>query len=164
MKILISKKRLLILLVILFASFLSVNLSAKEAELRGDPEIKERFKHLASELRCLKCQNQTIWDSKAGLADDLRKQIRTQIYAGKNDEEIVQYMVDRYGDFVRYKPSIEKKNIFLWIGPFAFMLIGGLLLIRYVKARKTQTEEDNETISDEDRERAEAILKKGGDK
>ena len=164
MKILIGKKCSLILFVLLFASFLSVNIFAKEAELRGDPKIKERFKHLASELRCLKCQNQTIWDSKAGLADDLRKQIKTQIYAGKNDEEIVQYMVDRYGDFVRYKPAIDKKNIILWVGPFNFMLVGGLLIIRYVKVRKTQTIEDNETISEEDRERAAAILKQGGDK
>jgi len=154
-------KALFLLLAILFAPFLS----AKEAQLNEDPEIKERFKHLASELRCLKCQNQTIWDSKAGLADDLRKQIRTQIYTGKSDDEIVEYMVDRYGDFVRYKPAIDIKNIFLWIGPFIFMIVGGLLLIRYIKIRKTtETSEDNETISEEDRLRAEEILKQGGDK
>jgi len=154
-------KTLFLLLAIVFAPFIS----AKEAKLNEDPEIKERFKHLASELRCLKCQNQTIWDSKAGLADDLRKQIRTQIYTGKSDEEIVEYMVDRYGDFVRYKPAIDTKNIFLWVGPFIFMVVGGLLLIRYIKIRRTtETSEDNETISEEDRLRAEEILKQGGDK
>jgi cytochrome c-type biogenesis protein CcmH len=154
-----KSKVLIILLAILFSPFLS----AKEAQLRVDPEIKDRFKHLASQLRCLKCQNQTIWDSKAGLADDLRKQIRTQIYTGKTDEEIVEYMVDRYGDFVRYNPAVDKKNIFLWIGPFVFMIIGVFMLIRYIKIRRTQTD-DNETISEEDRLRAEAILKQGGDK
>lgn len=153
-------KILFLLLAILFAPFLSAN----EAKLREDPKIKERFKHLASELRCLKCQNQTIWDSKAGLADDLRKQIRSQIYAGKNDEEIVEYMVDRYGDFVRFKPALDTKNMFLWVGPFIFMIIGGLLLVRYIKIRRTETSEDNETISEEDRLRAEEILKQGGDK
>jgi len=153
-------KILFLLIALLFTPFLS----AKEAQLREDPEIKERFKHLTSELRCLKCQNQTIWDSKAGLADDLRKQIRTQIYAGKNDEEIVQYMVDRYGDFIRYKPAIDFKNVFLWIGPFVFMIVGAMLLLRYIKIRKSQTEEDNESISEEDRIRAEAILKQDGDK
>ena len=130
-------KVLIALLAILFTgSFFSSAILAGEAELRGDPEIKERFKHLASELRCLKCQNQTIWDSKAGLADDLRKQIRTQIYTGKSDEEIVQYMVDRYGDFIRYKPAIDKKNMFLWIGPFAFLIVGGLFVVRYVRVRR----------------------------
>ena len=151
-------------LFILLFVFFSGAIFADEAELIGDPEIKERFKHLASELRCLKCQNQTIWDSKAGLADDLRKQIRTQIYTGKTDEEIVEYMVDRYGDFVRYKPAIDKKNIFLWVGPFLFLIVGGLLLVRYVKVRRVQTAEDNDSITEEDRLRAQEILKNGGDK
>jgi len=158
-------KTAVILFVILFTGALFVGSSfASEAKLNEDPEIKERFKHLASELRCLKCQNQTIWDSKAGLADDLRDQIRTQIYTGKTDEEIVEYMVDRYGDFVRYKPAIDKKNLFLWVGPFVFLIVGGLLIVRYVRVRRTQTEDDNDTISEEDRLRAQEILKQGGDK
>jgi len=155
------KLNVLITLVLLSLSQL---VFADEAKLNEDPEIKERFKHLASELRCLKCQNQTIWDSKAGLADDLRKQIKTQIYSGKTDDEIVKYMVDRYGDFVRYKPSIDTKNLFLWVGPFIFMIVGGLLLVRYIKIRRVQTEEDNDSISDEERERAQKILNQGGDK
>ena len=155
-----KKKAVYILLMLLFAP----SVFAKEAVLLEDPQIKDRFKHLASQLRCLKCQNQTIYDSKAGLADDLRKQIRTQIYAGKTDDQIVQYMVDRYGDFVRFKPAVDAKNIFLWVGPFVFLIIGALMLVRYIKIRKTQTQEDSETISEADRLRAEAILKQGGDK
>jgi len=152
-------KVLLFLTMLLLAPFIA----AKEAELREDPEIKERFKHLTSELRCLKCQNQTIYDSQAGLADDLKKQVRTQIYSGKTDEEIVKYMVDRYGDFIRFKPIVDSKNIFLWVGPFVFLAIGGLLLYRYVRARKKETGEDTEAISEDDRLRAKEILKQGGD-
>jgi len=160
----------ILLLILIGGVFFTGVLLAGEAKLREDPEIKERFKHLATELRCLKCQNQSIWDSKAGLADDLRKQIKTQIYAGKTDDQIVDYMVDRYGDFVRFKPAIDKKNIFLWVGPFIFLIVGGLLLVRYVKVRRDQTEEDNDSMSEADRLRAQAILdldetvNKGGDK
>jgi len=150
----------LFLFLLLSASFLH----AEEAQLREDPEIKERFKAIASELRCLKCQNQTIYDSKAGLADDLKKQIRAQIYSGKSDEEIVEYMVTRYGDFVRFKPAVDVKNIFLWVGPFIFLVVGGILLIRYVNARRNETEDDSDTISEDDRLKAKAILEQSGDK
>ena len=153
-------KILLILVIALFTG----SLFADEAKLREDPEIKDRFKHLASELRCLKCQNQTIWDSKAGLADDLRKQIRSQIYAGKTDDEIVEYMVDRYGEFVRYKPVVDQKTMFLWLGPLIFLVIGIFLLYRYIKIRREQNSEEDAPLTEEDRLRAQAILEKGGDK
>lgn len=153
-------KTLLMVGVLIFAP----SIFADEAKPLEDPEIRERFKHLASELRCLKCQNQTIWDSKAGLADDLRKQIRVQIYAGKSDDEIVQYMVDRYGDFVRYKPAVDSKNIFLWVGPFVFLIVGGLILLRYIKIRRAEDSTVAEAMSEEDRLRAKAILEQGGDK
>ena len=134
------------------------------AELREDPEIKERFKGIASELRCLKCQNQSIYDSQAGLADDLKKQIRTQIYEGKTDQEIVDYMVTRYGDFVRFNPAVDAKNIFLWLGPFIFLVIGGLLLYRYISVRRNEVVENNDNISEKDRLRAKTILEQSGDK
>ena len=152
------------ILLILFITFFAGSLYADEAKLLEDPEIKDRFKHLASELRCLKCQNQTIWDSKAGLADDLRKQIRTQIYAGKSDDEIVEYMVDRYGEFVRYKPVVDQKTMFLWLGPLIFLVIGIFLLYRYIKIRREQNSEEDAPLTEEDRLRAQAILEKGGDK
>ncbi len=138
---------------------------AGEAELNEDPAIKERFKAVASELRCLKCQNQTIYDSKAGLADDLRKQIRTQIYAGKSDEQIVEYMVARYGDFIRYKPAMDSKNMLLWAGPLLFLLLGGVLLFRYINIRKNEVVTvESESISEEDHLRAKRILEESGDK
>jgi cytochrome c-type biogenesis protein CcmH len=153
-----------ILFLLLLVSGFS-QLYAGEAELLEDPKIKDRFKAVASELRCLKCQNQTIYDSKAGLADDLRKQIRTQIYAGKTDEEIVDYMVARYGDFVRYKPAMDSKNMLLWAGPFIFMFIGGVMLVRYINIRRKETVgADEGTITEEDHLRAKRILEEGGDK
>ena len=156
-----NRKIVLFVIALLFAPFLQAN---SVAELREDPEIKERFKAVASELRCLKCQNQTIYDSHAGLADDLKKQIRKQIYAGKSDEEIIAYMVTRYGDFVRFNPAVDQKNIFLWVGPFIFLIVGGFLLVRYVSARREETVEDSDSISDADRLKAKSILEKGGDK
>jgi len=155
-------RKVLFLCVLIFS--FSSNVFA-EAEPVEDPAIKERFKAVASELRCLKCQNQTIWDSKAGLADDLRKQIRQQIYAGKSDTEIVEYMVTRYGDFIRYKPAMDGKNMMLWIGPFVFMFIGGIMLVRYINIRRKETKNENvEEISEEDHLRARKILEEGGDK
>ena len=120
------KRTLVLFLVMLLCSpFLY---ASGTAQLREDPEIKERFRAVASELRCLKCQNQTIYDSEAGLADDLKKQIRDQIYAGRSDDEIIEYMVTRYGDFVKFNPSMDSKNLILWIGPFVFLIVGGLLI------------------------------------
>ena len=150
----------LLFIMLLCAPFLQAN----EAQLREDPAIKERFKAVASELRCLKCQNQTIYDSHAGLADDLKQQIRNQINAGKTDKEIVDYMVARYGDFVRFNPAVDAKNMFLWVGPFLFLAIGGLLLFRYINARRKETEEDSELTSEDNRLKAKSILEQSGDK
>ncbi|MFZ6773527.1 cytochrome c-type biogenesis protein [Undibacterium sp. SXout7W] len=101
----------------------------------------ERMQHLAAELRCLVCQNQTIADSNSGLAIDLRQQITEQIRAGKSDTAIKQYMVDRYGEFVLYKPPFNASNAALWLGPFLLLLIGIWLTLRIIKknARKAET-------------------------
>lgn len=146
--------RLVILLILLLSGFTAL---AKEAEPMEDPAIEGRFKHLTSELRCLKCQNQTIYDSKAGLADDLRKQIRNQLHAGKTDAEIVDYMVARYGDFIRYRPSTSGKNIFLWIGPGIFMLAGFTIL--YFQLRKRRSKIVDTPLNDEENQRVSALIK-----
>ncbi len=146
--------RIVIFFILLLSAFAVL---AKEAEPMEDPAIEERFKELSSELRCLKCQNQTIYDSKAGLADDLRKQIRTQLYAGKTDAEIVDYMVVRYGDFIRYRPSTSGKNIFLWIGPGIFMLAGFAIL--YFQLRKRRSKIVDTPLNDEENQRVSALVK-----
>ena len=90
----------------------------------ADPATEARLKELALELRCLVCQNQTIADSNADLAVDLRRVVRDQILEGKSDSEIKGYLVTRYGDFVLYKPPLQGNTMLLWVGPFALLLIG----------------------------------------
>src|ERR1041384_4445209 len=97
---------------------------AKEAQPNEDPQIAARMKNLSEQLRCLVCQNETLADSRADLAEDLRKQIREQMKAGKSDKEIIAFLTDRYGDFVLYKPPVKTTTYLLWFGPFA-LLIGG---------------------------------------
>jgi cytochrome c-type biogenesis protein CcmH len=108
-------------------------MSASGAPLRVAVELppldaagKARLKALSEELRCLVCQNQTLADSNADLAVDLRNQVHEQIAAGRSDAQIRQYMVERYGDFVLYKPPVQGNTALLWGGPFALLAVGGL--------------------------------------
>ena len=101
-----------------------------------DPAVEARLKNLGEELRCLVCQNQTIADSNAPLALDLRNQIRTQVKQGKSDDEIRAYMTQRYGDFVLYKPPFKATTAVLWVGPFALVGVGALVFLFVVRRRK----------------------------
>jgi cytochrome c-type biogenesis protein CcmH len=96
----------------------------------------ERAKLLAAELRCLVCQNQTIADSNASLAVDLRRKVAEQIAAGRSDAEIRQYMVERYGEFILYKPPLTARNAALWAGPFVLLAVGGLVAAVAVRRRR----------------------------
>ena len=110
---------------------------AQAAEVaKPDPVVEDRLKVLAEELRCLVCQNQTIADSNAPLALDLRNQIRQQIAAGRDDEQIRAYMVNRYGDFVLYRPPFKATTALLWIGPFALVLLGAGIFLVLVRRRR----------------------------
>jgi cytochrome c-type biogenesis protein CcmH len=100
-----------------------------------DPAVERRLKDLGEELRCLVCQNQTIADSNAPLALDLRNQIRAQVKQGKTDDEIRRYMTDRYGDFVLYKPPFKATTALLWVGPFALVAAGVLVFFVVVRRR-----------------------------
>ena len=104
--------------------------------LAQDPALERRVTNLAHELRCLVCQNQTLADSNAPLAVDLRNQIRGQLAAGKSEREVVDFMVARYGDFVLYRPPFKASTIALWVGPFAFLLGGFWLLARRLRRRQ----------------------------
>ena len=101
--------------------------------LADDPVIEARLKAMSSELRCLVCQNTTLADSTAPLAEDLRKEIREQLRAGKSDQEVIDYLVARYGDFVRYRPPVNNETALLWFGPFVLLIIGGFVLYRVLK-------------------------------
>jgi len=103
---------------------------------RPDPVVEKRLKGLAEELRCLVCQNQTIADSNAPLAQDLRREIRTQISQGRTDSDIRAYMVQRYGDFVLYRPPFNAATALLWGGPAVLLVAGMVVLVLTVRRRK----------------------------
>jgi cytochrome c-type biogenesis protein CcmH len=110
--------------------------AAKEAPPEAaDPAIEARMVRITSELRCLVCQNQTIADSNAGLAVDLRRETREMLKQGKSDAEIVDYMTARYGDFVLYRPPLRAKTALLWFGPALLLLVGGALLVLTLRRR-----------------------------
>jgi len=143
---------------LLFLCSLALTASAQEAKpLAEDPELEKRLTALAKELRCLVCQNETLADSQADLAQDLRAQIREQMKAGKSDKEIVAYLTQRYGQFVLYRPPVTPTTYLLWFGPFVFLLGGLALLFRYVKQRRELIAES--PLSVEQLRRVDEILK-----
>ncbi|MDP1596258.1 MAG: cytochrome c-type biogenesis protein CcmH [Methylotenera sp.] len=97
---------------------------AEARPLADDPAVEARLRHLSHELRCLVCQNQTLADSNAPLAQDLRQEVRALIVKGLSDQEITDYLVVRYGDFVRYRPAVNAQTLLLWIGPALLLAIG----------------------------------------
>ena len=145
-------------LLLLMAALCSATaaLGAEAVPTAQDPVAQSRAVKLSEQLRCLVCQNQTIAESNADLALDLRQQIREQIAAGKNDAEIIQYMVNRYGDFVLYKPPFKTITLLLWLGPALLLVIGMFVLVRVLRARNAAVEPTE--LSPEERERAARLL------
>jgi cytochrome c-type biogenesis protein CcmH len=143
---------------VLYALFAPCAIAAEGVPTEMDPVKAARAVKLADKLRCLVCQNQTIADSNAELANDLRSQIREQIAAGRTDDEILAYMVQRYGDFVLYQPPFKATTVLLWTGP-ALLVIGGA----FVLARNLRRRQVGETpLSDEERSRARRLLEGDG--
>src|SRR2546421_8725744 len=143
----------LISLVICFAAVAL----AKEAKPAEDPQFAQRMRTLTEQLRCLVCQNETLADSHADLAEDLRKEIREQMRAGKSDEEIVAFLTQRYGDFVLYKPPVKATTYLLWFGPFVLLIAGTLVLFRFLRRRREMIQE--QPLTADERKRAEEILR-----
>lgn len=122
-----------------------------EAQPMGDdPAVEARLKVLSAELRCLVCQNQTLSDSSAPLAEDLRREIRELITKGMSDKEITDYLVVRYGDFVRYRPPVKSQTLLLWVGPTILLLagLGGLWWALRKRNALLPDENDNEEGED----------------
>ena len=131
-------------------------LLAQVAQPIEDPAIEARMKNLTRQLRCLVCQNETLADSQAPLAEDLRREIREQIKAGRTDQEIMAYATQRYGDFVLYNPPVKATTYLLWFGPFVLLLLGTAVLYRYLKRRREWVEA--KPLTAEERRRAEKLL------
>ena len=119
------------------------------------PDLDRRVAHLANELRCLVCQNQTLADSNAPLAVDLRNQIREQLAAGRSERDVLDFMVARYGDFVLYRPPFDARTALLWGGPFALLGAGAWILARRVRRRRGEPAPE---LSDAERQRAAKLL------
>ena len=141
------------LVALLALSILSLGVFAQE-----NPELERRVMALSAELRCLVCQNQTLADSNAPLAVDLRGQIREQLGRGSSERDVIEFMTARYGDFVLYRPPLKASTILLWAGPFLLLAGGVLLLIGRLGKERPQGEQ----LSDEDRMRAARLLEGGG--
>jgi cytochrome c-type biogenesis protein CcmH len=107
-----------------------------------DPVLQERYENINRELRCLVCQNQTIADSNATLAQDLRREVRDMIAAGQTDAQIREFMIERYGDFVLYRPRMTAGNLLLWAAPVLLLVIGAIVLVRVVRRRAQETDLD----------------------
>ncbi len=124
-----------------------------------DPALEARVKQLSAELRCLVCQNQSVADSDAPVARDMRDQVRSQLAAGKSDADVKRYMTERFGDFVLYRPPLKATTLALWIGPFVVMIFGLWFALRRIRARAHDAV--CTTLSDADRVRARAMLESG---
>lgn len=109
-----------------------------------DPAMNARYRSLINEVRCPKCQNESIADSNAPIAADLRRQVRNMMAEGASDEEILSYLVSRYGNFITYRPLLGPTTWALWAGPVALLAIGGFVFYRIVRARAAQPIDDEE--------------------
>jgi cytochrome c-type biogenesis protein CcmH len=123
----------------------------------ADPVVEKRLTNLASELRCLVCQNQSLADSNADLAVDLRNEVREQIKAGKSDAQIRAWMTERYGDFVLYRPPVKSTTLLLWVGPFVLVVVAMAVLVLYLRRRRLHLVQ--QPLSDEQHARAQALLR-----
>lgn len=154
-------RRLLTILVLTVVFAAAPGQAAIEAYQFDNPRNEERFHDLAEELRCLVCQNQSIAESNADLAKDLRREVYEMIQQGKRDEEIVEFLVARYGDFVRYRPPVKPSTYLLWAGPIVLLIVG--LIILAVVVRRRAAEHADDALSEEERRRLEGVLKGTGE-
>ena len=147
--------KIFLLMILCALSFSSP--SAKDATLLADdPVTEQRLISISEEMRCLVCQNESLAGSRSDLANDLRREIRTLIKEGKSDDQIRNFMVERYGDFVLYRPPVKPITWLLWIGPFIILLIGVAVLFTYLRRRNSAV--TTIALSDDDNKRIDALL------
>ena len=133
---------------------------AEEARpLADNPQAEARLKHLAVELRCLVCQNQTLADSHAPLAEDLRREVREMIAKDMSDKDIIEFLVTRYGDFILYRPPLKATTTLLWVGPFVLLIAGVAALV--LALRRRQKKLVDPSLSEEERNRVARLLSEG---
>ncbi|QWD73848.1 cytochrome c-type biogenesis protein CcmH [Polynucleobacter sp. TSB-Sco08W16] len=145
-------------LFLVFASilFLQCAFANDAAPLADDPVTEQRLISISEEMRCLVCQNESLAGSRSDLANDLRREIRTLIKEGKSDDQIRNFMVERYGDFVLYRPPVKPITWLLWIGPFVILAIGIAVLLGYLRRRNAAA--PSKALSAEDNQKMDALL------
>jgi cytochrome c-type biogenesis protein CcmH len=147
-----TRLRMIPLLLLCFFTAMPVNAQP----VTDDAVVEQRLANLTEELRCLQCQNETLAESRAGLAEDLRREIREQIKAGKSDKEIITFLTERYGQFILYRPQVTPVTYFLWFGPFVLLLAGLAVLFHYIRQRRDLIKE--QPLSADEHRRAEELL------
>ena len=123
---------------------------ADEVDAMPTPELQERYDALTHELRCMQCQNQSIADSPVGLASDLRRDVREQLLAGKTDAEIRAHMVQRYGNYILFRPPFEASTAWVWLAPIALLVVGLIATIRIVRQRSRMVATDDSDVDTEE--------------
>ncbi len=125
-----------------------------------DPQMEADYLELATELRCLVCQNQNLIDSNADLADDLRREVAKLLKQGNNKDQVTEFMVSRYGDFVLYNPPVKPTTWLLWAGPFVLMFVAVVIVIRKIRARTVVQNDESSELSAQEKERLDQLLNK----
>ncbi len=149
-------------LIFTFLCVVSVTvMAAVEYRKFDDPQQEQAYQNLTNELRCLVCQNQTIADSNADLAKDLRRQVYEMLQQGKSQQEIVDFMTQRYGDFVMYRPPLKPKTIILWVGPAVFIVIGLVVLV--IISRKKAAGVQSVALTEHEEKRIRQLLEQEDD-
>ena len=146
-----------ILTICLFLCFSHASWANEATPLAEDPALEQRLISISEEMRCLVCQNESLSGSRSELAQDLRREIRDLIRQGKTDAEIRTFMVDRYGDFILYRPPVKPITWLLWIGPFILMVAGIAALLMYLRRRSGQVH--NATLTEDENKRIDALLR-----
>ena len=141
-----SIRPLLMLLVLASSVVAGGVVLALDVDAMPTPELQQRYDTLTHELRCMQCQNQSIADSPVGLAQDLRRDVREQLIAGKTDQEIRDAMVARYGNFILFRPPFKAATAWVWLAPFALLLVGALVTVRIVRQRSRMVSSDDSEV------------------
>lgn len=115
----------------------------------SDPALQARYEALTHELRCMQCQNQSIADSPVGLAEDLRREVRDMLVAGKSDEEIRDFMVARYGEFILFRPRFSARTAWLWLAPALLLVFGAFVAVRVIRQRTALVDSDDEPLEED---------------
>lgn len=159
------KHTLLMTIALILFSLVSLQVQAgprgapKEPIVFENTQVENDYLELSEELRCLVCQNQNLIDSNADLAGDLRREVAKMLKQGKNKEQVKDFMVDRYGDFVLYDPPFKAQTLLLWAGPFVLMFWGLFAMLKKIKSDKAENSAESLELSEQEKEKLQAILK-----